>query len=167
MKYIACLDCASFYIGSTLRFLHLRIREHLTVSTSPVHQHTSVCSSMFSFNILATARDLQSTYAQQKPIIFERGDRPSIRRTTFPAFQLAFEYSLYILQYVILFSILQVLVGFQYTCTLQYIQQHLGVQLQYEANSLCKVLISRYMYVEYDVPVSAQANQFCTYLCTY
>ena len=37
--------CHKFYIGSTIRHLHIRVREHLTQSTSSVYKHLLSCQS--------------------------------------------------------------------------------------------------------------------------
>ena len=40
---IVCRNCQNFYIGSTIRFLHLRIREHMTTKDSSVYKHIVQC----------------------------------------------------------------------------------------------------------------------------
>ena len=41
---VICRRCHHFYIGSTIRHLHLRIHEHLTSKQSAVHQHLLNCT---------------------------------------------------------------------------------------------------------------------------
>lgn len=41
---VVCRKCQKFYIGSTIRFLHLRIREHMTAKDSSVYKHLIDCS---------------------------------------------------------------------------------------------------------------------------
>jgi len=55
---IKCTTCDSTYIGSTIRPLHIRIREHLTMNNSSVYQHFSVCKDGHNIvKILATDSD--------------------------------------------------------------------------------------------------------------
>ena len=55
---IKCSTCHQYYIGSTIRALHLRMKEHLHSEQSSVFQHQKQCkSSSFSCEILATAED--------------------------------------------------------------------------------------------------------------
>jgi hypothetical protein len=51
-------NCQASYIGSTKRQLHIRVREHVQIKKSPVHQHTQNCHGAWSVSILAKARDL-------------------------------------------------------------------------------------------------------------
>jgi hypothetical protein len=54
-----CSVCHSRYIGSTKRWLHLRVREHLTMDTSAVYKHKMHCpTAQWEISILAKAKDL-------------------------------------------------------------------------------------------------------------
>ena len=41
---VVCRACHLFYIGSTIRHLHLRIHEHITSKQSSIHQHLLNCT---------------------------------------------------------------------------------------------------------------------------
>ena len=53
---LVCSLCNASYIGSTERFLHQRVREHLTRSSSPVFQHSKACGPFYC-KVLQQARD--------------------------------------------------------------------------------------------------------------
>jgi len=55
--HIKCSNCLSAYVGSTSRFLHLRLREHLHRKESSVFQHKIVCKGSFITTVLRTAKD--------------------------------------------------------------------------------------------------------------
>ena len=55
--YISCDMCGANYVGSTIRFLHVRIREHLTVRSSPVFRHSILCPGQFKTSVLRSAKD--------------------------------------------------------------------------------------------------------------
>ena len=89
---IKCSTCHQYYIGSTIRALHLRMKEHLHSEQSSVFQHQKQCkSSSFSCEILATAEDqanlrlkeallikkMKETHDQQ-PLRMQRTKRISI-----------------------------------------------------------------------------------------
>jgi len=57
---VKCVNCGDTYIGSTLRFLHTRIHEHLTRNASSVFQHKEHCKAAFQVSRLATASDVTS-----------------------------------------------------------------------------------------------------------
>ena len=40
---ITCNNCNQYYIGSTIRFIHNRVREHLNNDNSSVKKHLSQC----------------------------------------------------------------------------------------------------------------------------
>jgi hypothetical protein len=52
-----CKVCNAIYIGSTLRALHIRVREHLTQERSSVFDHKRQCRGDFDVTITAKARD--------------------------------------------------------------------------------------------------------------
>jgi hypothetical protein len=54
---VQCLECPAFYIGSTIRLLHIRIREHTTLPNSSVYHHLQDCKSDISVKILAKDSD--------------------------------------------------------------------------------------------------------------
>ena len=49
--------CGARYIGSTIRTLHTRVREHHRQETSAIFRHRLHCESLFSTTILKKARD--------------------------------------------------------------------------------------------------------------
>ena len=59
--HLICLKCHNFYIGSSIRLLHIRIKEHLNTRTSSVHKHLIKCNSnddYFSIKIEAIVRNV-------------------------------------------------------------------------------------------------------------
>ena len=45
VKYkVTCHKCLSVYIGSTIRFLHDRINEHISSSNSSIYKHLFACN---------------------------------------------------------------------------------------------------------------------------
>ena len=41
---VTCHKCLSVYIGSTIRFLHDRINEHISSSNSSIYKHLVACN---------------------------------------------------------------------------------------------------------------------------
>jgi hypothetical protein len=56
---MVCTGCGSFYVGSTWRRLHQRVREHLTQRCSLVYQHNVVCNSDWRTSVLYQCQHLQ------------------------------------------------------------------------------------------------------------
>ena len=54
---ITCDHCQQFYIGSTCRHLHIRIKEHYTTNKSSIFQHRTQCKSTFTTKIIANDHD--------------------------------------------------------------------------------------------------------------
>ena len=74
---IKCSICGNEYIGSTIRTLHTRIKEHLTISSSSVFKHLQHCQThSISTHILAKDRDTLNL--RLKEAIFIRKFRPTI-----------------------------------------------------------------------------------------
>lgn len=71
-----CLRCNDAYIGSTLRFLHTRIQEHMSRSSSSVFQHKERCGGAFRTTCLATSSDVTSL--RFKEAILIRRHNPAI-----------------------------------------------------------------------------------------
>jgi hypothetical protein len=53
-----CAGCNATYIGSTYRPLHLRIKEHINIKSSPIHRHTLTCKSTWTTNIIAREHNI-------------------------------------------------------------------------------------------------------------
>ena len=72
-----CLTCNHFYIGSSIRPLHTRIKEHLTQATSSVFQHLNRCNgSTFTTEVLAQDKDPANLRLKEAMLIKQL--RPSI-----------------------------------------------------------------------------------------
>ena len=68
-----CINCNSTYIGSTQRYLHLRVREHYLDKNSSVHKHIKTCPTEgFKFKIASTARDGTELALKEALIIQKR-----------------------------------------------------------------------------------------------
>ena len=58
---LICLKCHNFYIGSAIRLLHIRIKEHLNTHASSFHEHWIKCKNNdnnFSIKIEAIVRNV-------------------------------------------------------------------------------------------------------------
>ena len=73
---LQCTKCFEFYIGSTLRCLHDRIKEHLHQDRSSVFQHKRSCGAAFEVNVIARARD--NTSLRFKEALLIRDNKPAI-----------------------------------------------------------------------------------------
>ena len=71
-----CQKCQHRYIGSTIRPLHVRVKEHFETPSSSVHKHRSVCGAGFNISILAS--DPHINRLRFKEAIIIRRDHPSI-----------------------------------------------------------------------------------------
>ena len=54
---VQCTGCNNIYIGSTIRHLHLRIREHLKSDQSSVKRHLSTCTNTAGISIKVLSHD--------------------------------------------------------------------------------------------------------------
>lgn len=70
---VRCITCQAKYIGSTIRPLHQRIREHLQQTTSAVFQHLSSCPGTqgISVRILANEKDPKNLRIKEGILIEE------------------------------------------------------------------------------------------------
>ena len=82
---LQCDGCSARYIGSTMRPLHLRIREHLQSPNSSVFKHKVICSSTFTTKILGRCGDVTSLrilealkIKEGQPIINSRQEREEL-----------------------------------------------------------------------------------------
>ena len=76
---VKCDKCHQIYIGSTIRPLHIRIREHLNTSRSSIFHHKITCKNKkFNIKILTTADDEPNL--RLKEFIFIRKLKPSINK---------------------------------------------------------------------------------------
>ena len=73
-----CDKCRATYIGSTLRTLHIRAREHLTSEQSSVFQHRQLCGGKFDVTVLARARD--NTSLRFKEALIIKRNSPAINQ---------------------------------------------------------------------------------------
>ena len=58
---LICLKCNNFYIGSKIRSLHIRIKEHLNTRTSSFDKHLIKCENndnIFSIKIEVIVRNV-------------------------------------------------------------------------------------------------------------
>jgi hypothetical protein len=47
-----CQGCGANYVGSTFRALHIRLKEHMSLPSSPIFKHNSSCKSSWNFKVL-------------------------------------------------------------------------------------------------------------------
>jgi len=75
---IQCNECNAVYIGSTIRALHYRVKEHLNQSQSPVYQHIRTCSTNISTRILTTDTDPKNLRIKEGLLIVDK--KPTLNR---------------------------------------------------------------------------------------
>ena len=87
---ITCQSCKESYIGSTIRTLHCRIKEHLTSDRSSVYSHRQQCRANFEYKIIAREKDNiklrfkeAMLIAKQSPNINSRAEREELRHLIF------------------------------------------------------------------------------------
>jgi len=78
---LRCEKCQQIYIGSTLRALHIRVREHMEDNKSSVFQHTKQCAGAnFSTSVIARARDNTSLRFKEALLIQRKKPRINVKR---------------------------------------------------------------------------------------
>ena len=66
---LQCLKCSALYIGSTIRPLHIRIREHYGTPRSSVFSHKLQCGALFNIRVLAREHDCTSLRIREALLI--------------------------------------------------------------------------------------------------
>ena len=69
---IKCTNCSQCYIGSTVRFLHTRVKEHTTQRRSAVFQHKLICNGMLDVSVLAIERNIQKLRITEALLVKEK-----------------------------------------------------------------------------------------------
>jgi hypothetical protein len=69
---IKCMNCFQYYIGSTVRFLHIRVKEHNTQRKSAVFQHKLICNGILNVSVLATERNTQKLRITEALLVKEK-----------------------------------------------------------------------------------------------
>jgi hypothetical protein len=77
---LRCTSCWQTYIGSTLRCLHERVREHRQQERSSVFQHQRRCGATLKAEVIARARDNTSLRFQEALLIRERKPAMNAKR---------------------------------------------------------------------------------------
>ncbi len=73
---MTCEKCREQYIGSSVRPLHHRVREHLNGTKSSVHKHGLVCKANFEVKVMANDKNVNRL--RFKEAILIRDQRPQI-----------------------------------------------------------------------------------------
>ena len=73
---LKCEKCCAIYVGSTIRPLHIRIREHYNTARSSVFNHRSSCAAPFKVSVLGKESDCTSLRIREALLI--RSLHPSI-----------------------------------------------------------------------------------------
>ena len=68
---MTCTQCNLFYIGSTYRDLHTRIREHLR-GRSTIYQHAAVCRASWKVDVIGHANDPVNLRIREALLIREK-----------------------------------------------------------------------------------------------
>ena len=74
---MTCVKCDQFYVGSTKRKLHIRIREHLNTDRSSVFRHRSTCNGS-SFTVSILDNDISERGLRIREAILIQKMQPSI-----------------------------------------------------------------------------------------
>jgi hypothetical protein len=76
-----CNRCNSFYLGSTKKFFHLRVREHFQQRSSSIYKHNFSCKGTWSFSVKHNSNSLQDLrwveailIRQNKPTLNKKDD---------------------------------------------------------------------------------------------
>lgn len=78
---IRCLGCGSNYIGSTIRYLHTRIKEHLTMPESAINQHLITCHlSLGRICVIIIGSDIDNNNLRIREAIKIREKKPKLNR---------------------------------------------------------------------------------------
>ena len=87
---MTCTGCKEFYIGSTIRHLHTRVREHLKSDKSSIFQHHKQCKNTFEVAIITRSQDFKClrfkeaiAIQERNPQINSRGESDDLSRLTF------------------------------------------------------------------------------------
>ena len=82
---LECEECSATYIGSTIRPLHIRIREHFNSTRSSVYAHKTLCGANFRVSVLGRESDCTSLRIHEallirslRPIINSRQERDEV-----------------------------------------------------------------------------------------
>ena len=77
---IKCNSCSKIYIGSTIRSLHVRLKEHLTRKESSVFRHKQLCSpkDIFPFEISILASDNDNINLRLREAMYIKKLRPDL-----------------------------------------------------------------------------------------
>jgi hypothetical protein len=73
-----CEICLKKYIGSTKKFLHLRVQEHFNHKDSNVYKHNIACKGPWNFSVKYSSRSLQDLRWMEAIII--KQNRPEINK---------------------------------------------------------------------------------------
>jgi hypothetical protein len=68
---ISCISCNVFYIGSTRRFFHIRVKEHLSNKSSAISKHSLTCRSKWKFEVIASSRTITDMRIKEAVLIQE------------------------------------------------------------------------------------------------
>ena len=87
---LTCRKCSESYIGSTIRHLHTRVREHFKSEKSSVFNHHKKCQDVFDVSILTRSADLKClrfkeaiAIREKAPQINNRSECDDLSRLTF------------------------------------------------------------------------------------
>ncbi len=76
---ITCNKCKEIYIGSTIRKLHDRIKEHLNTNKSSVYKHLTACKSSYqNIQVKIITRDNDNVNLRLKEAFHIRKEKPKI-----------------------------------------------------------------------------------------
>ena len=66
---LECEGCSATYIGSTIRPLHIRIREHFNSTRSSVYAHKTTCGAAYKVRVLGKENDITSLRIREALLI--------------------------------------------------------------------------------------------------
>jgi hypothetical protein len=77
---LECQVCNEKYIGSTIRALHIRIKEHLKTSRSAVFEHLAACHNSGNVSVSILAVDQDPKNLRIKEAILIKDKKPGINQ---------------------------------------------------------------------------------------
>jgi hypothetical protein len=80
---IICTTCDAFYIGSTKRYMHTRVKEHLSIRTSTIFKHSLTCRAKWKFEIIASSTSVSDLRIKEAILINEMAPTLNVKEDLF------------------------------------------------------------------------------------
>jgi hypothetical protein len=80
---VECKRCSQFYIGSTKKHLHLRIKEHYSLKSSSISQHGRKCGNEWKYTILSKCKSIPEVRFKEAILIKELNPMLNVKEEIF------------------------------------------------------------------------------------